>query len=154
MSSSMRSFTLADKSRTRTGCRWFGRFSTYSRSVLRRAFTHSRRFGGFTSRLLPIFKSVRGIVPSLSSGDQTDGFTSRLGGSPTVGLMTGQRSRFVRSPGFLPSSSHSSRGYRHHHHENPKKKRAHLKCRCLFHSAHRHAWNIIFGVRLLLRGGR
>jgi len=108
MSSSMKSFMLADRSTTKTGCRWFGLSSICSRLRSRHASTRSLHSGGFISPPLRLTKSATGIVRSQSFGDgPTDAFTSRLVGSQTAGLTTDHRSRFVRSLALRSPSSHS-----------------------------------------------
>lgn len=109
MSSFMKSFTLADRVTTKTGCRWSEQSGIYSRFPSRPTSTRSPRFGGFISLPPQLSKSATVIVQSPSSGGGlTDVFSSHLVGLSMVGWTTGHQSRFVRSPVLPPSLSHSS----------------------------------------------
>jgi hypothetical protein len=104
----MKSFTLAGRATTKTGCRWSGQFSIFSRFRSHPASTHSLHSGGFISRPLRLTTRATGIVRSQSFGGGPTGvFTLLLVRSQTAGWMTDHRSRFVRSLGLPLSSSHS-----------------------------------------------
>ena len=116
MSSSIRSFTLADRTTTKTGCRWSEQFSIFSRFLSRPASTRSPRFGDFISPPLRAIRSATGIVPLPSFGvGPIESFTLHSAASLMVGWTTGHQSRFATSPHFPSLSSLSFNGYLHHH---------------------------------------
>jgi hypothetical protein len=113
-SSVMKSTSSIGKAPTKTGCRWFGRCITFSRSQSRHGFTPLPPSGDFTSLPLRRTRGVARIFPSPSFGDlPTGAFRLPLVASLTGGWTTDRQSRFVRSRASAVPSSLSFSGSWH-----------------------------------------